>query len=312
MRDVPLDALCTYVAVVEAGSISAAAAQLGVPRPTLSRQLAHLEEQAGVRLLHRTTRKQTCTAAGEALYLRARRLVADADEAWTSVRRQDDVPRGLLRVAIPPAIGQSVFGPMIVAYLARYPETQVEVVAASRHVDLVAERVDVAVRAGVVADTSLVARRLFSQRLLAYAAPAYLERHGEPTEAAALQQHQCILGFARGEVPQRSWPLWAGGAVSVAGRLATNDLPIAALACAAGQGIALLPDQLVAASVADGAVVPVLHDEVGATASLSIVYPSRTFLAPKVRAFVDLVAEAMPAALSALLRITDQDARADT
>lgn len=300
MRSVPLDALYTYVAVIEAGSISAAATALGVPRPTLSRQLAALEAEAGVRLLHRTTRKQTCTAAGEELYLRARRLVADADEAWTSVRRQDDVPRGLLRVAIPPAIGRSVFAPMIVSYLLRYPETQVEVVAGSRHVDLVAERVDVAVRAGVVADTTLVARRLFTHRLLAYAAPTYLAAHGVPADAAALAHHHCILGFARGEVPMRTWPLWRGGQVAVAGRLSTNDLPIATAACQAGHGIALLPDQLAAAPLADGSIVPVLHDEVGATASLSIVYPSRAFLAPKVRAFVDLVADAMPAALASL------------
>lgn len=275
-----------FAAVVAKGSISAAARSLGLPRATLSRRLSGLEEELGVRLLHRTSRRMVLTPAGEELHRRARRLVADADEAWAAVRRLDDVPRGLLRVS-----GTTAFlNQLVVAFLEEFPEVQVEVRSTTRHVDLVGEGVDVALRFGEVRDPNLIVRKVAAGRRRVVGAPAYLERHGTPSSAHDLAHHTCLLGFGGAFGPERRWPLVAGGDVEVGGRLAANDIGVLAAAARAGIGLALLPDAAVADSVRSGELVVVLDGVVEADASVNLVYADREFIDPKVRVFVDRAA----------------------
>lgn len=289
----PADGFASFVSIVEHASISAAARALGLPRATLSRRLAALEEELGVRLMHRSTRNLRPTAAGDELYRRARRIVAEATEARVAVARLDGVPRGLLRLSTPPGFGP-IISPVVVQFLDRWPEVQIEVQSGARHVDLVAEGIDLAIRAGRVADQSLVARRIWSTRLTALAAPSYLEARGTPTSPSDLAAHECIRGFERGEVPARSWPLLAGGEVAVTGRLVTSDLHLIMAATAAGRGLGLLPERpALAGLIAAGELVRVLPEQVGGQVELSLVYPSRELLDPKVRAFIDLAADAI-------------------
>lgn len=272
-----------FAAVVEAGSVTAAARALGIPRATLSRRVSGLEDELGVRLLHRTSRRMVLTPAGEELNRRARRLVADTDEAWAAVRRLDDVPRGLLRVSATTAF----LDELVVAYLEEFPEVQIEVRSTTRHVDLIGEGVDVALRFGEVRDPSLIVRKVVAGRRRVVAAPAYLARRGTPRQARDLADHTCLVGFGGDFTPQRRWPLVAGGGVEVGGRLAANDIGVLAASARAGLGLALLPDAAVAESVASGALVVVLDGVVEADASISLVYADREFIDPKVRVFVD-------------------------
>jgi DNA-binding transcriptional LysR family regulator len=277
------DRLTEFAAVVGAGSISAAARTLALPRATLSRRITALESELGVRLLHRSTRRLVLTPAGEELDRRARRIVADAEEAWRAVRRLDDVPRGLLRVSA----HTQMLGDLFVSFLQPLPEIELEVRSTTRHVDLIQEGVDVAVRFGLVKDPNVVARRVGPGRRVVVGSREYLAAHGRPTTPAQLRDHACMVDFAGDALPSRSWPLLAGGSVRVKGPLAANDVSLALRSAKAGLGLALIPQALVTEEIANGSLVVVLEDSVGADAGVSVVYADREYIEPKVRVFVD-------------------------
>ncbi|MCA9572229.1 MAG: LysR family transcriptional regulator, partial [Myxococcales bacterium] len=227
--------LAAFVAVVDAGSVSGAADELGLPRATVSRRLARLEERLGVRLLRRTTRRTALTDAGTELYGHARTALAAVGEGWAALRRADGVPRGLLRVSVPPVSGELT--EVLLAFVRAFPEVRLEVEVSTRHVDLIGEGFDVAVRASGHLDPGLVARQLARFRSQALASPAYVERHGLPSTAEELRDHACLLGFDRGVRPVTWWPLLDGGRVRVDGRLVCNDIDVLWEATRQGLGI---------------------------------------------------------------------------
>lgn len=284
--------LSEFAAVVAAGSISAAARELDLPRATLSRRISGLEAELGVRLLHRSTRRLVLTPAGEELSRRARRIVADASAAWDAVRRLDDVPRGLLRVSTT----GSVLDELFVQFVAEFPEVDLEVRETTRHVDLIGEGVDVAVRFGTVRDPNLIVRKVASGRRVVVGSPDYLRRRGHPADPAELREHDCVVDFGGDFAPRRTWPLLAGGAVEVTGPLAGNATRLLAQAARSGLGLALLPWPLVADDVRSGALIVVLESSVGADASASLVYADREYIDPKVRVFVDRAVPVLEAA----------------
>jgi len=279
-----------FVAIVDAGSISEAARELALPRATLSRQLARLEERLGVRLLNRTTRSLVPTRAGQALYPRAKSVLEGARAAVTAVQRLDDVPRGLLRVASAP-LESPTLGALVGSFIRAHPEVEVELRTSTRHIDLAADQIDVALRGGVVRDPSLIARRLLRSEMLAVAAPTYLAERGRPTAPADLSGHLCLRGFVEGARPATAWPLVDGGQIAVDGPFVTNDLMALRGAATIGLGIALLPRPVVAEELESGRLVALLEGVVGIDVSLSLVWLEREFIDPKVRAFVDLAAE---------------------
>lgn len=286
----PSEDFDAFVAIVDAGSISEAARVLGVPRATLSRQLGRLESRLGVRLLNRTTRSLVPTRAGEVLYPRARSLLEGAQAAVAAVQRLDDVPRGLLRLSSAP-LTSPVLGALVSAFIRAHPGVQVELHTTTRHVDLAAEQIDVALRGGVVRDPGLIARRLLRSEMLAVAAPDYLELKGTPEGPDELARHSCLPGFVEGARPATAWPLVHGGKIGVDGPLVTNDLSTLLGAAIDGLGIALLPRQLIKTEVDAGRLVPVLEGVVGLEVSLSLVWLEREFIDPKVRTFVDLAVD---------------------
>lgn len=286
----PSEDFDAFVAIVDAGSISEAARALGVPRATLSRQLGRLESRLGVRLLNRTTRSLVLTRAGEALYPRARGLLEGARAAVAAVQRLDDVPRGLLRLSSAP-LTSPVLGALVSAFIRAHPGVQVELHTTTRHVDLAAEQIDVALRGGVVRDPELIARRLLRSDMLAVASPDYLESEGTPGKPDDLAQHACLRGFVGGARPATAWPLVPRGKIGVDGPLVTNDLSTLLGAAIDGLGIAFLPRQLVQPEFDEGRLVPVLEGLVGLEVSLCLVWLEREFIDPKVRAFVDLAAD---------------------
>lgn len=285
-----LNELAFFAKVVEAGSFTAAARALRVPKATVSRKVASLETRLGARLLHRTTRRVRPTELGEAYYRRCAEILLGIEDARMLVGGFLAVPRGRLRVSAPVAFGSTILADWMTEFLAVTPEVEAEVLLTNQYADLVAEGIDVAFRAGPLQESSLVARRLGPVPYVVCAAPGYLREHGTPRRPPDLRQHACLglLGL-----PQRDhWPL-AGPQgpepVEVRSRATSNDILFARRAALIGAGVAYLPAFLVAEDLALGRLVQVLPDYGLPARDLYAVYPSRNYLAPPVRAFLDFV-----------------------
>lgn len=301
--------LQAFAKTVDAGSLSRAAAELGVPRATVSRRLARLEERLGARLLRRTTRSLVLTDAGQALYRHAHLVLDAVKDAEASVRRTDDAIRGDLRVSFPPMMSESFFR-MISDFAQRYPELRVHAHSSSELVDLRRDGWDVAIRASTEIEPGLVARTLARAPVIAVASPAYLAANGMPRTRKDLRHHRCLMGFAQGQLPQTHWPIAGGGRFQVPGAFFSNDLALLADAALRGLGIALLPLQVVREPLERGELVHVLPGAVEAETRVVVVYPEREFVPPQVRAFVDVVVPWATTALAQELPTRSREARA--
>jgi DNA-binding transcriptional LysR family regulator len=268
----------TFVKVVEEGSFTSAAKALGMPKSTVSRQVARLEDRLGVRLLHRTTRSLRLSDAGQAYYERARRIVSDIKEAEEAVSSLQATPRGTLRISAPMQDNQPYLGEIVSSFMGAYPEVQVHVHVTNRIVDMVDEGFDVAIRGGVLKDSSLIARKLGSSRRLLVASPAYLEARGEPKTASELPKH-AVLAYQPDGARLRGVPLTP--------RLLANNMEILRRCAIADQGVAYLPELLVSEDISEGRLIEVLHEAKARPGGLYIVYPHNRHLSAKVRAFVD-------------------------
>lgn len=277
--------LLAFTRAAEAKSLSRAAAELRVPRATIGRRLARLEERLGTRLLRRTTRSLSLTGAGEMLYRHARIVLDTLEQAQASVQAGAAVVRGDVRVAVPPNLDES-FSAMIAEFAKAHPEVRLQVDASTRLVDLRRDAYDVALRASATIEPGLVARTVGRQKVLAVAAPAYLARMGTPRTVKDLKAHRCLTGFARGELPQSTWP--AGrGVVRVRGVFSSNDLGLLRDAAVAGLGIALLPMLYIGDRIERGELTRVLPGIVETEDRIAIVYVERELMPPQVRAFID-------------------------
>jgi DNA-binding transcriptional LysR family regulator len=276
--------------VVQAGSFTAAARRLKMPKSSVSRKVSDLEERIGARLLHRTTRKLGLTDAGRIYFERAAPIVSDIEQADQAVGESQAAPRGLLRVTAP--LSFALLGPMVASFLERYPEVRVELVCADRVVNLVEEGFDVAIRAGRLVDSTLIARRLGAMKRVLVASAGYLKRHPRPKSPADLEKHPCI---AFGSAPAPTlWTLHSGEKkvdVRVPARLSANDMDMMLAAARAGIGIAWLPEHLVTVELAKGRLERVLSDWSSPETPVHAVYPSARHLSQKVSAFVELLRE---------------------
>jgi DNA-binding transcriptional LysR family regulator len=277
--------LLAFTKAVEARSLSRAAAQLGVPRATIGRRLARLEERLGARLLRRTTRSLTLTDAGDTFYRHARIVLDAVTSAEASIRQTDDVVRGDLRISVPPMIDEDFFG-MISAFAKDHPAVRLQVHFSSRHVDLQRDGFDVALRAGSHIEPGIIARTLARQPVIAVASPQYLATNGTPRRKNDLKKHRCLMGFARGELPQTHWPV-GGAMIHVEGSMFSNEIRLLANAAVHGLGIAFLPTFVVHEHLRSGALVQVLAGIVEADSRIAVVYPERELIPPQVRAFVE-------------------------
>ena len=279
-----------FVSIVEAGSVSAAARELSVPRASLGRRLAKLEESFGVQLLRRETHRQSLTEAGNELYLRARKIVAELAETRSAVQAVESVPSGLLRVGLPANAGIEM--QLAEAYLRVYPQVQLEFVATHTHADLRDNRIDVALRAGPIDDVTLVAKKLVSFRNVVYASPTLLEQRGVPT-LDTIADWPCVLAFDTSGRPVTRWPLWDGGTVAVRSVVRTNDAESRLDGARRGLGLTLASERLARSFVSREELIPVLTEDIGSVTSVSLVWPQTEFMPPKVRAFIDLAADVL-------------------
>ncbi|MEN0066192.1 MAG: LysR family transcriptional regulator [Myxococcota bacterium] len=283
-----IDHLVDFVAVVDAGSISAAARTLGIPRATLSRRLTALEQDLKVKLIRRETRQIGLTHAGEVLLARARALVATAEETWHAVQQIHEKPAGRLRLSLPPAV---IFSDLLVQFGQAFPEIELQAIGTPVLVDMVAEGVDVALRSGIIRTDGLIARRLWSERYGLVASPAYLEARGRLKTVDKLARHNCIVGFGESWQPALSFPLHSGGQVPVHSHFACQDPFTQLVAALDGMGIALLPLDMTKAYVESGQLERILPHDIGFDKPTSLVFPDREFLPSPVRAFIDFTVQ---------------------
>ncbi len=286
--------MAAFAAVAEQGSFTQAAAVLGRDATVLSRRVQSLERRLGVRLLTRTTRHVALTEAGAAFLTRAQAICAtlhDAEEEATTYGRGD--PRGTLRLALPATFGRMWIAPYLPEFLAAYPRVSIDVSYSNRFVDLVVEGFDVAVRLGELADSRLVARRIAPRRRLLCAAPAFLERHGEPARPEDLAHAPCLAFTGLASHPNWTLINSKGEHVTIRaqGPLVSDDAEALVHAAAQGLGIMLSTDWLVGRELAAGSLVPILtewlpRDE----GAIYAVVPSNRLLPAKTRAFIDWIA----------------------
>ncbi|HET7545972.1 MAG TPA: LysR family transcriptional regulator [Polyangiaceae bacterium] len=237
-----LNHVAVFVRVVELQSFTAAAKHLGLPKSSVSRTVTRLEDELGVRLLQRTTRRLHLTEAGQAYYERARVSLVGLEEAASAATNMGAEPRGTVRMSAPANMGSLNLGDIVARFVRKYPLVQIEISLSSRFVDLVAEGFDLALRAGKLSDSSLIARKIGVDSLGLFAAPSYLRRRGRPKTVADLASHDCVLFHA--SHGKSEWQL-AGPRgverVTVRGPLNTDEMGFVQQAVAAGVGIALLP-----------------------------------------------------------------------
>ena len=283
-----------FVQVAKAGSLAAAAQQLGVTPPTASKRLAAIERRLGVRLLNRTTRRMSLTAEGEALLGEGSRLLDELILLEQRLSGASAAPRGLLRVHATLGFGRRHVTPVVADFARRHPQVEVQLQLGDRAANLVEEGYDVAVRIGELADARLTARRVAANARLLCASPAYLREAGVPARPADLQAHQCIV-IRESDETYGSWHLSRGSrreTVKVRGRLSTNDGEAALDWALAGHGILLRSQWDAARHLRSGRLALVLPQWKLPPADIHAVFPTRKNLSARTRAFVDHLVEA--------------------
>ena len=287
-----------FVRAVELGGFSAAGRDLDLTPSALSKLTTRLEDRLGVRLMNRTTRKLALTAEGEVYFASAKRILGEIEDAELEITRFSAHPKGLLRVNVGAAFGLHQLAPALPKFLDQYPGIALDITVTDRLVDLVEEGADVAIRNGVLRDSSLVAKKICDLHRVICASPAYLKKHGTPAKAADLLHHNCIS--ISGAPQLRRWPFDVDGRgrtdnveyIDVKGNVSANNAETLLQLAATGVGIIRLTDVIVGDGIRAGWLVPVLtHCHHVEPLPLSAVYPHGRHKSPRVAAFVGFLVE---------------------
>jgi len=281
-----LNEIAVFTRVVQAGSFTAAARALGMPKSTVSRKVSDLEARLNARLLQRTTRKLSLTDAGRTYFDYGARIVNEIEAAESAVGSLQETPRGLLRVTAGP--NSDWLGEIIADFLKRYPEVQLELLCTGRSIDLVEERFDLGIRAGVLADSSLIARSLGSVTWFLVATAGYLKKRRRPRTPEDLKTHDCLIfGAGSMAVNLRLQSDADSVQVAVTPRLLVSEMDVAHSTAIAGLGIALLPAYLCIEDLRARRLERVLPDWSAPSTPVHVVYPTARHLSAKVKAFIE-------------------------
>ena len=294
---IDLNHVAWFVRVVEAESFTRAAEGLGLRKSSLSRAVSRLEEDLGVRLLQRTTRRLSLTDAGRSYFAQARSALSGLADAAATVSDMGKEPRGIVRVTAPVDIGVILLSDVVARFLKDYPKIHIELALTSRIVDLVAEGFDLAVRAGKLEDSSLMARRVGSADLGLFATPSYLARKGQPKKVAELANHDCVLFRAKdGHTEWRLTGPQGEETVAVKGPVSVDDLLVVRQAVESGIGIGLLPLFMLGSCAERGAkttAVRVLPEVALRGSALHVVTPSARHQPARVALFRDFLVDSL-------------------
>ena len=295
------DAIRTFIAAVDGGSLSAASRALGMPLPTVSRKVSELEAHLGTQMLVRTSRKLLLTDAGQAFVQASRRILSELEDAERAASGEYQAPRGELLITAPILFGKLHILPVVVEFLRAYPDVNARLVLADTVVDLIDNHVDVAARLGRLPDSGLVALRVGEVRWTTCASPDYLAQRGTPQTPSDLVDHDC-LAF-EGLQTSRSWSFGKGGdnaPITIRPRLGVNTADALIEAAAAGLGVARMRSYQAAPALHDGRLVGVLRAYETETIPVHLVHTGPPLLPLKLRAFLDFAGPRVRAALAAL------------
>lgn len=284
-----IEYLNIFIQVVEQGSFTKAADVLQIHRPTVSKAIQQIENDLGVKLIHRTTRKLSVTAEGDEFYHHARHVLAEVNDMMASFSPTLP-PRGRLRLDVPLALAHAILIPNLRDFRALYPGIEIVLVSSDKKTDLITEGVDCLIRLGALQDSSFVSRRLGDIRMVTCAAPSYLREHGRPETLADLDQHQAVNFFSDHSREVMEWKFIEDGSV-VSLRPASSmlvDNSDILLSCGlAGLGIIQATFDALAPHLSSGALEEVLTQYPSVSKPVSVMYPDRRYLSPKVRVFID-------------------------
>lgn len=287
---IDLNHVRVFVKVVESGSFAAASRALGIPTTSVSRKVSCLETALGARLLNRSTRKIELTSIGSAYLKEAALGLARLDDAGKEIENLREFPSGVVRLTAPVELGARFLTPWIAQFMAQFEQVKVELILRDRYIDLIAERIDIAIRIGRVANASFIARKLCAVRRVLVASPSYVRSRGSPRTIEEIREHDCVLFGATLE--DSVWHVdGPNGSVEVAvkARMAVDNMQAAINAVAAGVGVGLLPAAIIAEDVRTGRLLPVLPGYT-VEGSLFAIYPSRSHQPLASRALLDFVA----------------------
>lgn len=287
-----LTSLRAFVKVVETASFSEAGRRLRISRSAVSKYVAELEQDLGVQLLSRTTRRVTPTENGQAYYERAVTILADLEAADLAVTQLQAKPRGLLRVNAPMSFGTMQLGPAIAEFMKLYPDLQIQLALSDEHVDPVQDGLDVTLRIAELESSSLIARKLMPIDRIVCASPDYLRKHGTPKHPSDLRDHDCLTyGYLS---TGNQWKLTGKDGdhwINPRWTLCANNAEVLCDAAAAGRGVAVLPLFIADAALKRGELQSVLADYKTPPLTLYAIYPPTRHLAVKVRLFIDYLVE---------------------
>ena len=289
MRANMIESMDIFIHVVELESFTRAAETLQLHRPAVSKSIQRLEDDLGVKLLHRTTRKLSVTEEGLAFYHRAKQLLGDVNELMASYS-PTLAPRGRLRLDTPLSLAHSMLIPALADFQARYPDIDIVLTSTDRRSNLIEEGIDCAIRLGELEDSGLIARHLGNVRMVTCAAPSYLQKHGEPHSLAALERHKAVNFFNAHSREVMPWKFEVNGEMVVyrpAGTILVDNADTFLSCGLAGLGMLQGVCAALSPSLKSGALVEVLSGYTCAPKPVSILYPDRRHLPGKVRVFVD-------------------------
>ncbi|CAK7074250.1 MAG: HTH-type transcriptional regulator DmlR [Citrobacter freundii] len=293
MRSSMFEYMNIFVQVVEQGGFARAADVLHLHRPAVTKAIQHLEDDLGAKLLNRTTRKVSLTEEGDAFYQRTKILLSDVDDIMASFSPTRP-PRGKLRVNAPLSLAHSVLVPALKDFQSRYPDIEMVLTSTDRRIDMLAEGIDCMIRIGELQDSSLISRRLGEVKMVTCASPDYLQQHGVPQTPEDLSRHQALNFFSERHREALEWTFVNRGkteSFTPAGRISVDNSDILLTGCLSGLGIIRGVHAVLAPYLQSGQLVEVLADYTGESKPVSVLYPDRRHLAPRVRVFIDWLCE---------------------
>lgn len=279
-----------FLRVVETNSFTSAADSLGIQKSTISRRINQLEDELGVRLLQRTTRKLKLTEEGVELFNRCLPLINELELIPDQVTTHQDNLRGKLRITLPPEMALYMMNEIISSFIARYPNVEMEVELSTRLVDLIEDGVDLAMRVGTLADSSLIARKIASVKMGLYCTPEYAEKHGLPDTPSDLNLHTCLMNVR----PADQWQIVVDGetmTTSLTPKMRANSVSFLREMVLQHHGIARMPTVFALSLLEENKLIPVLADFRLPDIDIHALYPTRRHLNPKVRLFIDHTVE---------------------
>lgn len=283
-----LNEVAVFIKVVQAGSFSNAAKALEMPKSTVSHKVSSLEKRLGITLIQRTTRQLNITPAGQAYFKKCIQSLQGIEAAEMEIAATQGEPQGLLRITAPVELGSSVLPDIIYQFTQKNRKVSVELILTDRRVDLLGENVDLAIRAGNLKDSTLIAKKIGTVYFAALASPKYLKAKGSPHNPKDLAEHDCVQFTSIGTSEWQLTGPKGNTKITMTGRILVNELNTTKRLTVAGAGIALLPTHICYPEVKSGSLVRVLPQWRTALSPVHFVYPAQEFVSPKLSAFMEM------------------------